>query len=77
MFSMKTTALTLALAASSSASSSASSLPTVFMHGMGDSCFNPGMQQITAAVGNRTGTYAVCIPTGADQGSEYVPVLRY
>merc|ERR1712078_147681 len=47
-----------------------SSLPTVFMHGMGDSCFNPGMKSITAAVGKHVGTYAVCIPTGADQASD-------
>jgi palmitoyl-protein thioesterase len=47
-----------------------SSLPTVFMHGMGDSCFNPGMKSITEKVGEHLGTYSVCIPTGADQGSD-------
>eukprot|EP00658_Telonema_sp_P-2_P022787 TRINITY_DN19117_c0_g1_i2.p1 TRINITY_DN19117_c0_g1~~TRINITY_DN19117_c0_g1_i2.p1 ORF type:complete len:317 (+),score=98.43 TRINITY_DN19117_c0_g1_i2:193-1143(+) len=47
-----------------------SSLPTVFMHGMGDSCFNPGMKSITEAVGNHLGTYSVCIPTGPDQASD-------
>jgi len=47
-----------------------SNLPTVFAHGMGDSCFNPGMQSITAAVGKHVGTYAVCVPTGPDQGSD-------
>jgi len=47
-----------------------STLPTVFMHGMGDSCFNPGMQSITAAVGKHVGTYSVCVPTGPDQGSD-------
>ena len=36
-----------------------SSLPTVFMHGMGDSCFNPGMKSITAAVGTHLGKYFV------------------
>merc|ERR1719352_970966 len=46
------------------------SLPTVFAHGMGDSCFNPGMEQITEFIGNQTNTYAVCIPTGPDQGSD-------
>ena len=30
-------------------------LPTVFMHGMGDSCFNSGMESITKAVGTHTG----------------------
>merc|ERR1712072_1017930 len=47
-----------------------SKLPTVFAHGMGDSCFNPGMKSITAAVGKHLGTYSVCIPTGSTQGSD-------
>merc|ERR1712072_1240530 len=47
-----------------------SKLPTVFAHGMGDSCFNPGMKSITAAVGKHLGTYAVCVPTGPDQASD-------
>ena len=42
----------------------AAKLPTVTAHGMGDSCFNPGMQQITQLIGNTTGSYAVCVPTG-------------
>ena len=42
----------------------ASKLPTVFAHGMGDSCFNAGMKQITADTGKHIGSYAVCIPTG-------------
>jgi len=40
------------------------------MHGMGDSCFNPGMKSITEKVGEHVGTYSVCIPTGADQSSD-------
>lgn len=40
------------------------------MHGMGDSCFNPGMKSITEAVGKHLGTYSVCIPTGADVDSD-------
>jgi len=48
----------------------AAHLPTVFMHGMGDSCFNPGMKQITQLTGEHLGSYSVCIPTGADQGSD-------
>jgi palmitoyl-protein thioesterase len=47
-----------------------SKLPTVFMHGMGDSCFNPGMKSITEAVGKHVGTYSVCIPTGDDLDSD-------
>jgi len=39
-------------------------LPTVTGHGMGDSCFEPGFKSVTKAIGKRTGTYAVCIPTG-------------
>ena len=54
---------------SSSSSSSSSpapvpSLPVVVAHGMGDSCFNAGMKQITAEAGTRVGAYSVCIPTG-------------
>jgi len=39
-------------------------VPTVTAHGMGDSCFNGGMKQITSLIGARLGTYAVCVPTG-------------
>jgi len=49
---------------------SAAHLPTVFMHGMGDSCFNPGMKQITELTGKHTGSYSVCIPTGATQAED-------
>ena len=45
-------------------------LPTVLMHGMGDSCFNRGMKSITKAVGNDLGSYSVCIPTGANHSSD-------
>jgi len=48
----------------------ATKLPTVFMHGMGDSCFNPGMEQITKLVGDHVGSYSVCVPTGPDQASD-------
>ena len=40
------------------------SLPTVLAHGMGDSCFNGGMSEITKDVGKHIGTYSVCVPTG-------------
>lgn len=38
--------------------------PTVTGHGMGDSCFNSGMKQITQLIGVTTGQYATCVPTG-------------
>lgn len=41
--------------------------PIVVAHGMGDSCFNPGMKSITQAAGNHMGSYSVCIPTGDTQ----------
>ena len=41
-----------------------SALPTVMGHGMGDSCFNEGMKEITADVGKHIGSYSVCVPTG-------------
>merc|ERR1712195_261861 len=53
-----------------SAQAGSSKLPTVFMHGMGDSCFNSGMKSITEAVGKHLGTYSVCIPTGPDLNSD-------
>ena len=39
-------------------------LPTVVGHGMGDSCFNKGMKEITTLVGQQSNSYAVCVPTG-------------
>jgi len=38
--------------------------PTVTAHGMGDSCFNAGMKQITEIIGTQTSNYATCVPTG-------------
>jgi len=46
---------------------SAGQLPVVFAHGMGDSCFNGGMQSITKNAGEILGVYSTCIPTGKDQ----------
>eukprot|EP00316_Scyphosphaera_apsteinii_P024616 CAMPEP_0119315410 /NCGR_PEP_ID=MMETSP1333-20130426/35745_1 /TAXON_ID=418940 /ORGANISM="Scyphosphaera apsteinii, Strain RCC1455" /LENGTH=331 /DNA_ID=CAMNT_0007320761 /DNA_START=108 /DNA_END=1103 /DNA_ORIENTATION=- len=43
-----------------------SSLPIVTAHGMGDSCFNPGMDSITKYAGRTLGVYARCIPTGSN-----------
>merc|ERR1711871_936087 len=42
---------------------STSTVPLVVAHGMGDSCFNPGMKSITQASGNHLGVYSTCIPT--------------
>jgi len=44
----------------------AATLPTVAGHGMGDSCFEPGFSSVTQAIAKKTGTYAVCIPTGGN-----------
>jgi palmitoyl-protein thioesterase len=44
--------------------SPAASLPIVVAHGMGDSCFNAGMKQITQQAGQHAGVYSTCIPTG-------------
>lgn len=45
-------------------------LPIVLAHGMGDSCFNSGMKQITDIAGQAMGVYSVCVPTGDTQGSD-------
>ena len=47
-----------------------STLPLVFLHGMGDSCFNNGMQSITEDAGNYLGVYSVCVPTGDTRGED-------
>ena len=43
---------------------------SVLAHGMGDSCFNDGMKEITELVGKTLGTYSVCIPTGPTQAKD-------
>jgi len=40
-----------------------SSYPIAVAHGMGDSCFNPGMKSITKFAGIALNTYSVCLPT--------------
>jgi palmitoyl-protein thioesterase len=47
-------------------------LPVVLAHGMGDSCFNSGMQRVTTAVSEWLGggVYTVCIPTGKSQSED-------
>lgn len=46
----------------------AKQLPVVLAHGMGDSCFNEGMQHLTQHVSQLLGgVYTVCIPTGKNQ----------
>lgn len=48
-----------------------SNVPVVLAHGMGDSCFNSGMQKITSHVSTQLGgVYATCIPTGQTQGED-------
>lgn len=42
----------------------ANKYPVVVTHGMGDSCFNPGMKSITKQAGAHAGVYSTCIPTG-------------
>lgn len=57
--------LVLSVAAVAIAAVSATTqYPTVTAHGMGDSCFNEGMKEITKLIGTTTSQYAVCVPTG-------------
>lgn len=47
---------------------SGSKTPVVMAHGMGDSCFNDGMQHVTERISTRLGgVYSTCIPTGDSQ----------
>ena len=41
--------------------------PLVFMHGMGDSCFNGGMSNIAVESGKYLDVYSKCIPTGINR----------
>lgn len=50
----------------------AGDLPIVVTHGMGDSCFNPGMQSVVALAGKTLGVEAVCVPTGDNQASDTI-----
>lgn len=56
--------LTIGLAGSLAFAPYDGAFPTVTAHGMGDSCFNSGMKEITELIGTTLGTYAVCVPTG-------------
>ena len=38
--------------------------PVVAASGMGDSCFNAGMQSIAELAGEHLGVYSACVPTG-------------
>jgi palmitoyl-protein thioesterase len=52
-------------------STSSSSLPVVFAHGMGDSCFNSGMIHIGEHTSELLGgTYVTCVPTGDTQSED-------
>eukprot|EP00442_Polarella_glacialis_P048141 CAMPEP_0115061470 /NCGR_PEP_ID=MMETSP0227-20121206/8024_1 /TAXON_ID=89957 /ORGANISM="Polarella glacialis, Strain CCMP 1383" /LENGTH=360 /DNA_ID=CAMNT_0002446773 /DNA_START=43 /DNA_END=1125 /DNA_ORIENTATION=- len=46
--------------------SGTTTLPTVTAHGMGDSCWEPGMISIARGIGKKTGTYARCVPTAGN-----------
>lgn len=49
----------------------ASDLPVVFAHGMGDSCFNSGMQHIGEHTSQLLGgVYVTCVPTGDTQSED-------
>lgn len=48
------------------AAKGAQALPTVVAHGMGDSCFNPGMRSIARGISKKTGSYARCVPTAGN-----------
>jgi len=67
---MKLTVLAVVVGSCATLCSGASKWPTVTAHGMGDSCFNAGMKQITALIGTQTSQYAVCIPTGNTEISD-------
>lgn len=47
-------------------------LPIVLAHGMGDSCFNPGIQHILKTIGEDWlgGVFTICIPTGKTQAED-------
>jgi len=52
-------------------SSATSKLPIVFAHGMGDSCFNSGFQNLVKHTSSLLGNvYSVCIPTGKDKSED-------
>jgi len=45
-------------------------LPVVLAHGMGDSCFNSGMQKVVKHVSDLLNVYSVCIPIGSSQSED-------
>mmetsp|Transcript_15509 Transcript_15509/g.25873 ORF Transcript_15509/g.25873 Transcript_15509/m.25873 type:complete len:369 (-) Transcript_15509:61-1167(-) len=46
-------------------SSSSGGIPVVMAHGMGDSCFNDGMQHVVQHISDLLGgVYSTCVPTG-------------
>jgi Palmitoyl protein thioesterase len=57
-------------ASSLSSAAATSSVPIVLAHGMGDSCFNGGMQHVTQLMTDWLGVYAVCIPTGGSPSDD-------
>ena len=53
-------------------STAAAVVPIVTAHGMGDSCFNAGMKQITSDAAAHVGAYGVCVPTGDNVVSDTI-----
>ena len=48
-------------------------MPVVLAHGMGDSCFNSGMQSLTKYASQLLGdVYGTCIPTGDSQHEDTI-----
>lgn len=39
-------------------------VPTAIFHGLGDSCYYPGMWEFTSEISELTGAYATCIEIG-------------
>ena len=56
---------------------SSDSLPLVFLHGMGDSCFNRGMESITEEAGEYMGVYSTCIPTGDTKSDDTMNCIEH
>jgi palmitoyl-protein thioesterase len=44
--------------------------PVVLAHGMGDSCFNSGLQHISQHISDLLDTYSICIPTGKTRSED-------
>eukprot|EP00389_Voromonas_pontica_P003445 GDKH01005078.1.p1 GENE.GDKH01005078.1~~GDKH01005078.1.p1 ORF type:complete len:343 (-),score=40.37 GDKH01005078.1:173-1201(-) len=45
-------------------------VPIAFLHGMGDSCYNPGMENIVKQTETHTGVTSICVPLGKSVGED-------